>query len=180
MSSEQAELATIVSDRVRTRTDQPGGPAIIMDEFGGSPFVTDIAQVAQLADRDSLSWSYWSALQLHDPTGAPGENLLNDRTSRPWPAKAQVLAAPYPLATAGTPRGQTFDPASRSFAFTYTVDRRVRAPTEIVVPRYTYPRGYRVAVQGATVTSAPDAPLLTLHSRPASRRVTVLLAAVSG
>ena len=181
LSSEQAELATIISDRTRTRTDQPGGPAIIMDEFGGSPFVTDIAQVAQLADRNSLSWSYWSALQLHDPTGAPGENLLNDRTSRPWPAKAQVLAGPYPLATAGTPGGQTFDPASRSFDFAYTVDRRVRAPTEIVVPRYTYPRGYRVAVQGATVTSAPDASLLTLHPRHGRRRVTVeLLASDAG
>lgn len=173
LSSEQAELAAIISDRARTRTDQPGGPAIIMDEFGGGPFVTDIAQVAQLADRDSLSWSYWAALQLHDPTGTAGENLLNDRTSRPWPAKAQVLAGPYPLATAGTPGGQTFDPASRSFDFSYTVDRRVRAPTEIVVPRYTYPDGYTAIVQSARIVSAPDAPVLRLTPRPGSRSVTV-------
>jgi Glycoside hydrolase family 5 C-terminal domain len=177
LGSEQAELSTIISDRARMRTDQPGGPAIIMDEFGGSPSIADIAQVAQLADRNSLSWTYWAALQSHDPTGAPGEGLLNERTARPWPAKAQVLAGPYPLATAGIPGPQTFDPATRSFGFAYTVDRRVRAPTEIVVPRYTYPRGYHVFVQGATITSAPDAPLLTLRPRHGSHRVTVALLA---
>ena len=153
---------------------------MIMDEFGGGPSVSDIAQVAALANRASLSWSYWSALQLHDPTGAPGENLLNDRTAHPWPAKARVLAGPYPLATAGTPGPQAFDPKTRLFGFTYAVDRRVYAPTEIIVPPYTYPLGYDVIVRGAVVTSAPDASPLTLRPLPGSRRVAVLLAAVSG
>jgi len=153
---------------------------MIMDEFGGGPSVSDIAQVAALANRASLSWSYWSALQLHDPTGAPAENLLNDRTAHPWPAKARVLAGPYPLATAGTPGPQAFDPKTRLFGFTYAVDRRVYAPTEIIVPPYTYPLGYDVIVRGAVVTSAPDASPLTLRPLPGSRRVAVLLAAVSG
>jgi endoglycosylceramidase len=178
--SERRLLARLVAERARMRTLQPGGPAMILDEFGGGPSIPDIAQVADMANRASLSWTYWSALQLHDPTGAPGENLLNDRTAQPWPAKAQVLAGPYPLATAGTPGPVAFEPASRSFGFTYTVDRRVRAPTEIVVPPYTYPQGYGVVVQGATVTSVPDAPLLTLRPLPGSHRVSVLLAAASG
>jgi endoglycosylceramidase len=175
--SERQMLARLVAERTRMRTLQPGGPAMILDEFGGGPSIPDISQVADMANRASLSWTYWSALQLHDPTGAPGENLLNDRTAQAWPAKAQVLAGPYPLATAGTPGPVAFDSASRSFGFIYTVDRRVRAPTEIVVPPYTYPQGYVVVVQGAAVTSAPDAPLLTLRPLPGSRRVAVLLAA---
>jgi endoglycosylceramidase len=174
--SERRSLNHLVAERDRIHTLQPGGPAMIMDEFGGGPSIPDIAQVAELARQHALSWSYWSALQLHDPTGAPGENLLNDRTGVPWPAKAQVLAGPYPLATAGTPGPQAFDPSGRSFAFSYAVDRRVRADTEVVVPPYTYPDGYHVAVQGALVVSRPDAPMLRLRPLPGSRQVGILLA----
>ncbi len=154
------------------RTLQPGGPATIMDEFGGGPSIPDIAQVAELARQRALSWSYWSGLQLHDPTGAPGENLLNDRTSNPWPAKARALAGPYPLATAGRPGPAAFDPSTRSFTDSYTVDAAVSAPTEIVVPPYTYPNGYHVLIQGATVVSAPNVSPLALSApagQPASR-----------
>ncbi len=180
LKSERKSLARLVTQRSRIRTLQPGGPPMIMDEFGGGPSIPDIAQVAELARHDALSWSYWSALQLHDPTGAPGENLLNDRTGEPWPEKARVLAGPYALATAGTPGPSSFDPARRSFRFAYTVDPAVSAPTEIVVPPYTYPDGYHVLVGGATVASLPDAPVLQLSPLPGSPRVTVLLAPGSG
>lgn len=149
---------------------------MIMDEFGGGPSIPDIAQVAGLASRASLSWSYWSALQLHDPTGAPGEGLLGQRSGQPWPAKAQVLAGPYPLATAGTPGRQTFDPSTRGFTFTYRVDPRVHARTQIVVPPYMYPHGYLVAVRGAAVVSPPDTFVLQLAAPPTSQRVTVAVA----
>jgi endoglycosylceramidase len=175
LKSEQASLARLVKQRSRIRTLQPGGPAMMMDEFGGGPSIPDIAQVVALARHDALSWSYWSALQLHDPTGAPGENLLNDRTAKPWPEKARVLAGPYALATAGTPGPATFDPTSRSYSFAYTVDPAVSAPTEIVVPPYTYPDGYHVLVGGATVVSAPGASLLQLTPLPGSSRVTIRL-----
>jgi endoglycosylceramidase len=176
LGSERTSLGRLVAERARTRTLQPGGPPMIIDEFGGGPSIADIAQVAGLASRASLSWSYWSALQLHDPTGAPGEGLLEQRTGQPWPAKAQVLAGPYPLATAGTPGRQTFDPSTRGFGFTYRVDHRVHARTQIVVPPYTYPHGYVVAVRGASVVSAPDTFVLQLAAPPSSRLVTVAVA----
>ncbi len=176
LPSEQATVDGLIADRARTHTRQPGGPAMIMDEFGGGPNVPDTAQVADLARRASLSWSYWSALQLHDPTGAPDEALLDQRTRRPWLAKAQVLAAPYPFATAGTPGPQRFDPATATFRFTYAVDRRVRAPSEIVVSPSEYPRGYAVAVRGAAVVSARNAAVLKLTPLPASTSVTVTVA----
>jgi endoglycosylceramidase len=176
LRSERTSLGRLVAERARTRTLQPGGPPMIMDEFGGGPSIPDIAQVAGLASRASLSWSYWSALQLHDPTGAPGEGLLGQRSGQPWPAKAQVLAGPYPLATAGTPGRQTFDPSTRGFTFTYRVDPRVHARTQIVVPPYMYPHGYLVAVRGAAVVSPPDTFVLQLAAPPTSQRVTVAVA----
>jgi hypothetical protein len=110
--------------------------------------------------------------------GCPGTICLSSERAalaRPWPAKAQVLAGPYPLATAGTPRPESFDPANRVFGFTYMVDRHMHAPTEIVVPAYSYPLGYVVAVQGAAVTSAPNASPLTLRALPGSHTVAILI-----
>jgi endoglycosylceramidase len=179
LSSEQAELNHLIAERARIGTLQPGGPAVMMDEFGGGPSIPDIAQVAELARQNALSWSYWSALQLHDPTGAPGENLLNDRTGNPWPDKAAALAGPYPLATAGTPISEAFDPRGRSFAFTYDADPGIRAPTVVVVPPYTYPRGYHVEVQGGVVVSQRGASLLRLRPTPGSNRVALLLSAAT-
>jgi endoglycosylceramidase len=174
LRSERAAIAGALRARARTRTiGQPGGPPAIMDEFGGGPSIPDIAQVVGMARRASLSWSEWSALQLHDPTGAPYEGLLDQTTRQPWPAKARVLAYPYPFATAGTPGPQRYDPDTRRFTYSYVPDARIKAPTEIVVPALEYPYGYRVAVSGATVTSAPSASLLTLVPTPGHRRVTV-------
>ena len=50
-----------------------------------------------------------------------------------------------------------------------------RARTEIATPSRLYPAGYRVSVSGATVVSAPGAPVLELVNKPgrASVEVTV-------
>ncbi|MGI8713456.1 MAG: cellulase family glycosylhydrolase [Solirubrobacteraceae bacterium] len=174
LRSERRAIEAVLRLRARTHTErQPGGPAMVMDEFGGGPSIPDIAHVVDLARRASLSWSEWSALQLHDPTGAPGEGLLDQRTRRPWPAKARALSFPYPMATAGTPGPQSFDRASGRFRYSYLVDPNVRAPTEIIVPPFVYPHGYSVGLQGATVTSPAEASLLTLVALPGRRLVTV-------
>jgi endoglycosylceramidase len=173
LKSERAAIRAVARERARTRTDQPGGPAMIMDEFGGGPSIDDIGQVADLARGSSLSWSYWSGLQLHDPTGAPGEGLLNQTTRQPWPAKAKVLCFPYPLATAGTPGAQSWDATTRRFHFSFTVDPHVHAPTEIIVPPYVYPDGYRVMTRGALGPSTSDSSLLELNTLPGSSQVSV-------
>jgi endoglycosylceramidase len=180
LRSERKAMNHFLSERNHVRTLQPGGPATILDEFGGGPSIPDIAQVAELARRHALSWTYWSGLQLHDPTGAPGENLLNDRSGNPWPAKARVLSGPYPLATAGRPGPAEFDPSTRSFTDSYTVDPAVSVPTDIVVPPYTYPDGYHVLVHGAVVVSAPNVSPLALSALPGSQRVEVKLWPGSG
>jgi endoglycosylceramidase len=175
---EQHTMSLFASERPATRTDQDGGPAWLLSEFGAERYVPDIANVARLADSNLLSWIYWAAFQLHDPTGGPGEGLLDDRTRRPDRARAAVLARTYPLATAGTPMTQLFDPATGAFAFTYRADHSVHAPTEIVVPiAYHYPHGYNATVRGGRVTSPPDAQLLTLVNDAGASTVSVTIVA---
>ena len=157
-------LSLDASERAASQTEQPGGPAWMMDEFGASGNATAAATTVALADKDELSWSYWSALQLHDPTGDAHEGLLDQNTRRPLPAKARALAVPYPWATAGTPGGQSFDRATATFHYSYAPTRSIRAPTEIMLPPYTYPHGYTVRVRGAVVVSAADAPVLELSA----------------
>ncbi|MGO9881551.1 MAG: cellulase family glycosylhydrolase [Solirubrobacteraceae bacterium] len=165
------QLPLIASERAATVTEQPGGPPSVMDEFGATNDAAMTATTVILAGRSDLSWSYWSGLQLHDPTGSPDEALIDQRTRRPYPAKARALAVPYASATAGTPRGESFTGAT--FRYSYTVESKIRAPTVIVVPRLAYPHGYRVRVRGATLTSGANAPLLDLRSKPGARIVQV-------
>ena len=177
-TQEQNTVSLFTSERAATQTSQNGGPAWLLSEFGAEPYVPDIANVTRLADRNLLSWIYWAGFQLHDPTGGPDEGLLDELTRRPDPARADVLARTYPLATAGTPLTQSFDPGTGAFAFTYRADDRVHSPTQIIVPiAYHYPHGYGVSVRGARVTSRPDAQLLTLVNDPGASTVTVALVA---
>lgn len=164
-------FAQVLDERARMRTGQPGGPAAYANEFGATPDARANAAAAALAERSFVSWSYWSGLQLHDPTGQVDEALADERTRRPYPGQARALARAYPAATAGTPLRQAFRPRSGRFAYAYRVDRAVRAPTLVMLPRRAYPRGYRVDVSGATVTSRRDARLLALQARRHARTV---------
>jgi len=173
-TQEDTTMSNFTSERPATQTSQPGGPAWLLSEFGAEKYVPDISHVAALADSNLLSWTYWSALQLHDPTGGPYEGLLNPRTHRPDRARARVLARVYPLATAGTPTSQSFDPGTQAFDFTYTVDPSVHAPTLISIPlAYHYRHGYKVKVTGARVTSRRNAAILKLRNKPGAQTVTV-------
>ena len=171
-------LSEAMRERAHTRTEQPGGPPAIMDEFGASNDSISTAATVTQADAANLSWTYWSAMQLHDPTAAdPVEGLLDQRARRPYPGLAAALAVPYPWATAGTPGPQSFDRATLSFSYRYTVARAIHAPTEIEVPPDTYPHGYTVGVVGARVVSRRDAPLLELAAGRRAIRVSVTVRA---
>lgn len=174
-TSERTAITVALSERGRTRTGQPGGPAIMLDEFGAEPYIPDIARVVALADARGLSWSYWQALQLDDPTGQPQEWLIDQRTGSVWAAKAHALAGAYPLATAGTPETQSYRPSSGTLILTYRVDLRVHAPTVIIVAPYVYPHGYTVATRGATVVSSRNAELLELRAARGARSVSVVV-----
>ncbi len=162
-----SQLALVARERAETRTEQPGGPPAFMDEFGASSDAAATAATVGVADGEQLSWSYWSALQAHDPTGNPFEGLLDQATRQPDRAVAAALAVPYPFATAGRPLAQSYDRATGAFSYSFAPARPAgRVPTEIVLARGAYPHGYRVRVQGGLVVgSGSPARLLALVAR---------------
>jgi endoglycosylceramidase len=168
------QLAQTAAERDATRTNQPGGPAWILDEFGASNDNALSAQTVDHADADNLSWAYWAAMQLHDPTGGqPYEGLLDQTTRRPYPNQGHAMSVPYAWATAGTPGAQSFSRPAQTYRYRYSVNPKIHAPTEIEIPPYTYPLGYTAQVTGARVTSATGAALLTLSADRGARTVSL-------
>lgn len=166
------QLSETAQERFQTRTGQAGGPPWIMDEFGASTNSLATAATVALADAHNLSWAYWAALQLDDPTaGEAYEGLLDQITRKPYPPQAQALSVPYPWATAGTPGAQSFDVVTGTFRYTYTVIAKIAAPTQIMLPSYVYPHGYRVQLRGAKIVSHRRAALLQLEARKGAKQV---------
>jgi endoglycosylceramidase len=169
-----AQLGQTAAERARTRTDQRGGPPWILDEFGASNASAASANTVNHAETANLSWAYWAAMQLNDPTGGQAyEGLLDQTTRQPYPTQGMAMSVPYAWATAGTPRAQSFYRPARTYRYRYTVDPQVHAPTEIEIPPYTYPLGYTVQVSGAGVTSPANAALLTLSADKHAKTVSV-------
>jgi endoglycosylceramidase len=79
-----------------------------------------------------------------------------------------ALARAYPQVTAGTPLSFAYGAADHALDYRYSTTGpsgrhyRDRLPTALTLPAFQYPHGYRVAVAGATVTSPPNASVLTL------------------
>ncbi len=170
------QLRQTRAERARTRSGQPGGPAWIMDEFGASDRPQLAVAPVDAALRMNLSWTYWSAMQLHDPTaGDSAEGLIDERTRRPVGGLARAVAVPYAWATAGSPGPQAYRRPTRTYRYRYRVDPAVRAPTLISVPPYMYPSGYRVQITGARITSPANASMLTVRARPHAVTVSILI-----
>ena len=96
------------------------------------------------------------------------------------------LVQPYPLAVAGTPTTLTYTPATRVITFRWSTSRPGGGAygrgvqTSFVAPAVVYPGGYRVSVTGGVVTSAPNAPVLTIKTDGGARSVRVRVAARRG
>ena len=159
------------------------GSAEFLTEFGATDNLEIVARMAELADRHMVSWHWWHYGEWSDPTtsGSGGiQGMFANDLDRPGSlkqAKADVLIRTYPQAVAGTPTGFSFDLETKEFVLTFLADVAVDAPTEIFVPvaRH-YGGAYFVSVSGpAVVTSAANAPLLTLNNTgagPVTVRVT--------
>ena len=101
-------LPPAMRERGLTRTGQPGGPPASMDEFGASNDAIGTAATVSRAGAANLSWTYWSAMQLHDPTAAD-RNRLTPRgcgftTATPWRPRSgrrpRSRCRPMPIRTA--------------------------------------------------------------------------------
>jgi hypothetical protein len=108
-------------------------------------------------DENLLSWTLWN--YTADNTNERGDGW-NDEDfsifSRDQQADPQnihsggraleAIVRPYARAVAGEPLKMAFDRKTRTFEIEFRHDAEVTAPTEIFVPDYQYPQGYRVEV----------------------------------
>lgn|GEM_PF-249744 len=152
----------------------------LFDEFGDTQDLADVARMIKLADNQLMGWTYWGYKDwVDDPGGAGSGPLFDDSDDNGTlrTAKLAVLSEPYPVATAGIPLHERYDPATDTFTYTYLPNRHIHAPTVIFAAPLHYPHGYTATVVGARVVSAADARYLELEPEGARRLVHVRLTA---
>lgn len=152
--------------------EQPGGPALILTEFGATIDAADLARITADADAHLVGWMYWQWLHYQDPTGS--------HTSGLWPptkatgAMLSVLSRPYARAIAGTPIAMSFDPKRERFTLDYRSNSELTQPTVVFVPRAThYNSGYCARAVGGRITSRPGATILDIRNEPRSTNVSL-------
>ena len=157
-------------------TEQPGGPAWLLTEFGATTDAADLGRITADAERHLTGWIYWQWLDYDDPTGSHDSGLWPP--TPPTAAMIQVLSRTYAPAVAGTPTATSFDPTTGRFTLAYRPDPRITEPTVISVPvALHYPAGYCATATGARITSAPGASIVDVDSDPSARAVTVTISA---
>ena len=150
--------------------------ALMNTEFGATTDVGAIDREVNEIDGSLIPWIWWAynenfAGDMSQPVGATpiNEPVVN------------TLVRPHPRAVAGTPWLHHYDLGTRSMQFTYSttpVDGGTwpaGTETEFQVASRTYPEGYDARVLGGTITSAPDAEVLTVAANAGSTEVTVLV-----
>jgi endoglycosylceramidase len=176
-------LERLVLTNAEEQTDRTGD-ALLISEFGATDNLETIGRIVEASDDSMVSWQYWHYCACDDPTTAgPGVQALVIDANKPptgdnvKDAKLGVLKRPYPQVVAGTPTGYGFDVDTKRFQLSYSTSRAGggsfsrRYGTVVFVPRRHYPNGYAVEVDGATVTSGPDAKLLRLVAKPGATAV---------
>ncbi len=99
----------------------------LFDEFGDTQDIAQIERVIKLADHNLTGWVYWGYKDWVDDPGGQGSGPLfddsdDDGTLRA--AKLALLSQPYPVATAGIPLLDRFDPSTGTFTYKYLPIRR--------------------------------------------------------
>jgi endoglycosylceramidase len=138
------------------------GDALLMTEYAATQDIDTIARVTELADEAMIGWQQWHYCDCDDPTttGTGVQSLVADPSKPPRGenlsrSKLKISSRPYPRAVAGTPIAYEFNPDTREFTMSYSVEgptgkrlpRKVR--TEIFIPPIHYRSGYDVTVEGA-------------------------------
>jgi endoglycosylceramidase len=151
--------------------------AAVVTEFGATIDPTILHRITTQLDAQQLSWLDW----------AYNESIIADAMQPAGPDNLRNVAAfaalvrPYPVALAGTPTLIAFDPITKRFELRYGTTRPDGGSyphallSVISVPARQYPNGYTVTVDGALVTSAPHAPLLTLQSERGTAAVSIAI-----
>uniref|UniRef100_UPI0004655369 cellulase family glycosylhydrolase n=1 Tax=Mycobacterium sp. UM_WGJ TaxID=1370120 RepID=UPI0004655369 len=157
-----------------------------LSEFGATNNLPTIGASLDAANRYLFGWTEWAYTGKDITSTSPEDQALVYDTNLPpvgdnvnWD-KLDLLAQPYPQAISGVPTSLSF--TNGEFNFSYTTDRAdgsgtfgAGSETSIAVPANHYPNGYAVTVTGGTVTSAPNAPILTIGADGDASTITVKL-----
>ncbi|KUJ41283.1 endoglycoceramidase [Streptomyces albus subsp. albus] len=121
-------------------------------------------QVASLRGFAS-GWAMW-----YDCAGEDGGGYcVRDAQGRPAPGKEPAFA-PYAPVVAGSPAGESYDPATRTYRLDLTADRTTRrAWTMLTLPRDLFPQGARVSVRGTSGALVRPGPGTARVLLPAAR-----------
>jgi endoglycosylceramidase len=152
-------------------SSQPGGPAIMMTEFGA----TNDQRLASLLVEDAstlgLSWIWWSWRYFNDPTGSSAEAVVDDQNH--YNPVIGPLTSTHVVAVAGSLLTAQSSQLVGSLTLAYSPTASVHAPTTIYISPYDYPVGYCVYANGATITSKPGAQYLTLDNQTSDGTIVV-------
>ncbi len=146
--------------------------ALLAGEWGATTDPAQITREADKLDAAMIPWAFWSYDTLIRNLADPPAGLTLNA------AAAQAIIRPHPLALAGTPTDVRYDATTRSLAVAWsnTMPGGRPFPPGVVssfqLPVSVYPAGYTVSTNG-TVTSAPNAPLLTIVALPGATTTTV-------
>lgn len=164
------------------RDDVPG----VATEFGATHDLDTVNRILGQVEENLMGWMFWAYNEQIVPgyggrdDGVPAGDDIAD------PDLLTALSRPYPTAVTGTPEVSTFDPGSQVYQLSYrTAGPSGRAypddlVTTVAVPERQYPDGYEVTVDGATVTSEPDAGVMTLVNDPDAAQVTLTIEPPAG
>lgn len=155
------------------RWSQKTGGALLNTEWGATSSAKRIAEESSTLDSAMIPWIYWPFMGCSIGCSATATGVIGNLSSPPSgrnldSAVADALVQPHPLAIAGTPQSFSYNATSHTMNFSWTPARvgGGRYPggsvTSIQVPRLDYPDGYSAQAIGATVTSKPCSPMLTL------------------
>jgi endoglycosylceramidase len=141
---------------------QPGGPAIMMTEFGATSDQALASLLVSDASTLGLSWTWWAWRYYHDPTGSSAEGLINNRNV--YSPVITPLTQTHVVAVAGDLLSAQSSQLIGSLTLVYSPTGTIHAPTTIYISPRSYPVGYCVYANGATITSKPGAQYLTLDN----------------
>lgn len=163
-----------------TRTGHP----LFVGEFGATLDVPKIQKTQDENDMAMLSatyWTYFNNVQYKFPTtGRVTDQLPVDPRrqgvvydlTKPLKAPnvnmsvANALTRVFPQIVSGTPLEFNYNPQSNSFFMVYLPKLpgggKTMIPTEIVVPKAKYPKGYSATVTGGQAVSAKNSPILQI------------------
>jgi endoglycosylceramidase len=128
------------------------GAALLLSEFGASDDMRAVERAADLADRNMVSWQYWTYFGRDPCCERPEEGVVRDLSKPPIPEnvkqeKLDVLTRPYPRAVAGTPLRYRFDRWGGLFELVYSLRPAAggrpaaELQTEVLVPERHHPFG---------------------------------------